>query len=229
MRYRPSSLSAPGIGCTVESSPVILSRLKVQVPSTRGFRFPLTTDSERGSRSRTNNNSTENRKIPCASWWPIFFPSPSFWKFRFHVRRIFRILRTWEKIFKIKIRRFCNCKMEFSRWWKIYMCYAFQQKGCEKISSGREMRVRRRNNPRRKRGAKATSFINHSNQLTTACKNRWVNFFQVFPYGRVTRGTKWRHWGRARKDSQRVPSERVNQTRERTRARNIVGWLLMKL
>ena len=130
---------------------------------------------------------------------------------------------------KIKIRRFCNCKMEFSRWWKIYMCYEFQQKGCEKISSGREMRVRRRNNPRRKRGAKATSFINHSNQLTTACKNRWVNFFQVFPYGRVTRGTKWRHWGRARKDSQRVPSERVNQTRERTRARNIVGWLLMKL
>lgn len=117
--------------------------------------------------------------------------------------------------------------MEFSRWWKIYMCYAFQQKGCEKISSGREMRVRRRNNPRRKRGAKATSFINHSNQLTTACKNRWVNFFQVFPYGRVTRGTKWRHWGRARKDSQRVPSERVNRTRERGQERGIslVGCL----
>lgn len=109
----------------------------------------------------------------------------------------------------------------------IYMCYEFQQKGCEKISSGREMRVRRRNNPRRKRGAKATSFINHSNQLTTACKNRWVNFFQVFPYGRVTRGTKWRHWGRARKDSQRVPSERVNQTREigQERGISLVGCL----
>lgn len=63
--------------------------------------------------------------------------------------------------------------------------------------------MRRRNNPRRKRAAKATSSINHSNQLTTACKNRWVNFFQVFPLGRVTRGTKWRHWGRARKGASR--------------------------
>lgn len=135
MRYRPSSLSAPGIGCTVESSPVILSRLKVQVPSTRGFRFPLTTDSERGSRSRTNNNSTENRKIPRVSWWPIFFSS--FWKFCLHVRRIFRILRTWEKIFKIKIRRFCNCKMEFSRWWKIYICVMrFNRKGVKKYHPG---------------------------------------------------------------------------------------------
>lgn len=93
-------------------------------------------------------------------------------------------------------------------------------KGCKKNPGGG---VGRRNNPRRKRELPPP--INHSNQLTTAYKNRWVNFFQVFPYGRVSnqrdemktlRGSK----KEVRRDLREPPRERVHQT-----PRGLVGCL----